>query len=106
MPREIKRPSINELAQYVLEDAGQTDTTNVKRRFWAPSRPVIHLAVAAAVVGQIRARAGAAVAFESLLVNRAHIEAVVRRAEELGAHIAGNPKFPVKAEQLIRFRLG
>ena len=106
LPREIKRLSINELAQYVLEDAGQKDTTNVQRRFWAPSRPVIHLAAAAAVVHQMRIRAGQLVAFESLLINRAHIEAVVRLAEELEGLIAGNPKFPVRAEQLIQFRLG
>ncbi len=106
LPREIKRLSINELAQYVLEDAGQKDTTNVQRRFWAPSRPVIHLAAAAAIVHQIRTKAGQLVALESLLINRAHIQAVVRLAEELERLIARNPKFPVKAEQLIQFRLG
>ena len=89
----------------MLEDAGQKDTTNVQRRFWAPSRPVIHLAAAAAVVHQLR-KGGQLVAFESLLINRAHIEAVVRLAEELEGLIAGNPKFPVRAEQLIQFRLG
>ncbi len=106
LPREIKRASLNQLAEFVLEDAGQEDPNNVERRFWAPSRPVIHLAAASLIVQQIRSRAGELVAFESFLINRVHIEAVVSLAEELEALIASIPEFPVKAEQLIPFRLG
>ena len=44
LPKEIRRLSVNQLALYVLEDAGQTEPGNVERRVWAPSRPVIHIA--------------------------------------------------------------
>jgi hypothetical protein len=40
------------MAAYVAEDAGQADPANVLKRYWKPSRSVIHLAAAAAIVGQ------------------------------------------------------
>jgi hypothetical protein len=98
--------SLNALTEDVLEDAGQKDTTNVQRRFWAPSRPVIHLAAAAAFVGQIRSRAGYPLSLESLLTDRFLIETVVEKARRIEAIIAGNPKFPVRYEQLTQIRLG
>jgi hypothetical protein len=105
LPREIKRFSVNALAEYVLKDAGQTDSTNVERRFWAKSRPVIHLAAAAAIVGQLLAKTGHPVSLESFLFNRFLIETVVEEAHRLETVIASNSKFPVKFEQLTQFRL-
>lgn len=42
---------------------------------------------------------------ESFLINRAFVEEVVRLAEELEALIAKDKKFPVRTDQLVRFRL-
>ena len=53
-----------------------------------------------------RANGGVASTPESLLFHRWLIEAVARLAEEFKALIAKDPKFPVRPEQLIRFRLG
>jgi DNA modification methylase len=47
LPSAIKRLSVNQMAEFVLDDIGHADSNNVKRRVWAPSRPVIHLAAAA-----------------------------------------------------------
>ncbi|MGC2223474.1 MAG: hypothetical protein WA624_14510, partial [Methylocella sp.] len=52
LPSAIKRLSVNQMAEFVLDDIGHTDPNNVKRRVWAPSRPVIHLAAAATMIGQ------------------------------------------------------
>ena len=106
LPKDIQRPSINQLAQYVLEDAGQTEPTNVERRMWAPSRPVIHIAAAAAMAGQELSKRGEPFGLESFLLDQAFIEKVARLAEELETLVAQVPKFPVRPEQLIRFRLG
>jgi hypothetical protein len=105
LPTGIKRLSLNELSEFVLEDAGQADANNVETRIWRPSRPVIHLAAAAVIAASQRSNAAKEVALELFLVNRPHIEQVVRIAVELEALIASDPKFPVKADQLIRFRL-
>jgi hypothetical protein len=50
LPSAIKRLSVNQMAEFVLDDAGQSDVSNTKHRFWAPSRSVIHLAAAATTV--------------------------------------------------------
>ena len=104
LPRQIERLSVNQMAEYVLEDAGLADPENVESRFWRPSRPVIHLA-AAAFIGQQMKKAGEPFSQETFLLNRELIECVLRKAEELETLIANDPKFPVKPDQLIRFRI-
>jgi hypothetical protein len=103
LPKGIQRLSVNQMAEFVLDEAEQVDVSNVKRRFWAPSRPVIHLA---AIAGQKLSKGGELVGLERFLINRAFVEEVVRMGEELEALVAKDPKFPAKPDQLIRFRLG
>ena len=105
LPRLIKRLSLNQMAEYVLEDAGLADAENVESRYWRPSRPVIHLATAAALIGQQLEKAGVPFSQETFLLNRELTECVLRKAEELETLIANDPKFPVKPDQLIRFRI-
>ena len=105
LPKGIKRLSVNQMAEFVLDDAGQSDSGNVERRFWAPSRPVIHLAAAAAIVEQQVRKDGNELALESLLADRGLIKAIVKMAAELEKIAAADPKFPVKAEKLIRVHL-
>ena len=69
------------------------------------SRPVIHFAAAAAFIGQQLEKAGVPFSLETFLVSREFIECVLRKAEELEAFIANDPKFPVKVDQLIRLRV-
>jgi len=82
-PKQIERLSINQMAEFVLDDAGQADASNVERRIWAPSRPVVHLAAAAVIVGQQIRKNGYNLGLESLLADRALIEAIVKLAEVL-----------------------
>jgi hypothetical protein len=105
-PKQIRRRSINQMAEFVLDDSGQAESGNVERRIWAPSRPVIHLAVAAAIIGQKLLKSGHKVAFDRLLADRTLIEEIAMLAEVLEMLVATDPKFPIKADQLIRFRLG
>jgi hypothetical protein len=106
LPKEIQRLSLNQMAEFVLDDAGQAETGNLEQRIWARSRPVIHLAAAAAIAGQQLRKNGYPLSLETLLFHRWLTEAIARLAEELEALIAKDPKFPVRPEQLIRFRLG
>jgi hypothetical protein len=102
LPDGIKRLSINQMAAFVLDDAGQVDAENVEKRVWRPSKPVIHLATAAALVGQELQKAGVPLLLESFLFQEALIEAVLLTAELLKELISKDPEFPVKAEQLIQ----
>jgi len=106
LPKGLKRLSLNEMAAYVSEDAGQADTTNVLNRIWRPSRPVIHLAAAAARIGQRLHQLGQPTRLESFLFSRELVEKVVTDAERLRGLIAKDPEFPVKVDQLVQFRLG
>jgi hypothetical protein len=105
LPNGIKRLSVNQMAGLVLKDAGQSEPTNVERRYWAPSRPVIHLAAAAAIIGPQLQKAGKSIFLETFLFHRAFIECVMQLAEELEALAGKDPKFPIKADQLIRCRI-
>ena len=82
------------------------DSTNVEHRYWASSRPVIHLAAPIAIVGQWVKEAGQVVGLESFLFQQVLIDLVLRHAEELKSLIAQDPTFLVNAEQLIPFRVG
>lgn len=104
LPKGIQRLSVNQMAEFVRKDARQKETDSVKSRFWSPSRPVVHLAAAAAILGQGLQKAGQPIALETFLFHRAFIEGVVQQATELQALAAKDPKFPVKAERLVRFR--
>ena len=77
LPKEIQRLSLNQVAELVLDDAGQAETGNLEARVWALSRPVIHLAAAAAIVGQQLRKSGHQLALETLLFDRWAVESVV-----------------------------
>jgi hypothetical protein len=102
LPSAIKRLSVNQMAEFVLDDIGQADANNVKQRVWTPSRPVIHLAAAAAIIGQELRRKGIQTGLEYLLLCRELIEAIILRAKLLEDLIVKDPEFPVEAEKLIR----
>ncbi len=105
LPKDIKRWSLNEMAAFVLGDAGQSDAGNVEQRYWTPSRPVIHLAASTAVTGQELKKAGVQLSFELLLVCRELLEAIVQRAQAYEELIARDQTFPVKADDLIKVRM-
>ncbi|MDR3531767.1 MAG: hypothetical protein P4L90_14600 [Rhodopila sp.] len=102
LPASIERPSLNQLAKFVLQDARKSDEANVLKRCWRPSRRVIHLCGAAAIIGQERCRAGLANALQVFLVNEKFVREVVRLGDVLRARAARDPKFPVPAAELIR----
>jgi hypothetical protein len=99
--RTHARLSINQMAEFVLDDAGQNDVSNTKSRFWAPSRSVIHLAAAAATVGQELSKEQA-LGMDDILGRRELIEAIVRRAELYEGLIEKERKIPVEIEGLIK----
>jgi hypothetical protein len=106
LPPEVKRLSVNEMTLFLLEETGQRDPNNAERRIWIPSKPVIHIAAALVVVGQEFERQGIKLSLEALLLSRELIEAIIQRAAVFEDLITKAPKFPAKAEDLVRVRLG
>ena len=78
LPSDVTILSINRIAAFVLDDAEQSDVSNVKTRYWAPSRSVIHLAVVALIVAQEFKRKQAPLSFDDLLLRRDLIERIVQ----------------------------
>ena len=105
LPKEIKRLSINEMANYVLADAELKDPEYLEKHIWRPSRPVIHLATAAAIIGQESQGAGQGIQLESYLSRSDLIKDLFLRAEVLALIAERDAHFPVEADQLIRIRL-
>jgi len=105
LPPGVKRLSLNEMAAFVLDDAGVSDPNNVERRIWRPSAPVIHLATAMAVVGQELRRGGTRTSFELLLLSSDLVTEIIRRAQLFADLIDKSPRFPVKADKLVRVGL-
>jgi hypothetical protein len=102
LPPEIKRLSLNQMAEFVQDEAGQADASNVEQRIWRPSRPVIHFAAAAFSVGRNAERANRAISTASFLIDRAFLLEVFTAAEALAGLIEDDPTFPVDVQTLIR----
>jgi hypothetical protein len=105
LPPPIKRLSLNQLSAFVLDDAGMSDPSNVERRIWRPSARVIHLAAAMAVVGQEQMKSGVQTSLELFLRSADFVRAIIQRAQLFADLIDKAPKFPVKAERLIRLAI-
>jgi hypothetical protein len=106
MPRGMTRLSLNQLCEFVLADVGQQDPGNVETRIWRPSRPVIHLATAIAVVmDELERRTGTKIDYRHLLTERVIIEDIVRHAAAYEPLIAACPQLRISADELVRVRL-
>jgi len=66
---------------------------------------VIHLAAAAAVVGQELQKRKPRTGLEDFLTEQGLIQEVIRRGQLFADLIAADPKFPVKASKLVKVSL-
>jgi hypothetical protein len=105
IPAGIRRLSINEMAQLVLEDAGYTEPENVESRIWRPSLPVIHLASALQLLLDRAEAQCVRIGLEAMLLVREIIELLVRAAEYHESVIKQSRYLRLDLENMIRFRL-
>lgn len=107
LPKGIKRLSVNQMAELVLENAGQSDPENVETRIWRASLPVIHLAAACQTLMQQSEReVGRAIHLGYLMTDRKVIEHVVRTAEEFRLLLAKSTRLrPIDPKLQVRIRL-
>lgn len=106
LPASAKRLSINQMAEIVIADTGQSDAENVETRIWRPSLPVIHLAAATAVLIDFAEKNGArALSVGDLICNRPAIEHIILQAELYEALLAKSQKLKIDPNKLIKVRL-
>jgi hypothetical protein len=104
LPAGVKRLSINQLAELVL-DTRFTDPENVETRIWRQSLPVIHLASAIQVYLTLREADTPRIGLETLLLNRAMIESVLLGAAYHEILMAQSRHLRFDPEKMIKIRL-
>ena len=104
LPAGVKRLSINQLAELVL-DTRFTDPENVETRIWRQSLPVIHLASAIQVYLTLSEADARPIGLETLLLNREVIELIIQGAEYHETLLAQSRHLRFDPERLIRIRL-
>jgi hypothetical protein len=105
LPPTVKRLSINQLAELVLDDTRFTDPHNVETRIWRPSRPVVHLASAIQVYLTLTEAGNPLIGLETLLLNRAMIESVIQGAAYNETLMAQSRHLRFDPEKMIKIRL-
>jgi hypothetical protein len=105
LPAGMKRLSINQLAELVLDDSQFTDPDNVGTRIWRPSLPVIHLCSAVQIfLSQLEPEIGPVV-LEALLLDRNAIELVIRTGEYHETVLAQSRHLRIDPDKVIRIRI-
>jgi hypothetical protein len=105
LPPTVKRLSINQLAELVLDDTRFTDPHNVETRIWRPSLPVVHLASAIQVYLTLTEAGNPLIGLEMLLLNRAMIESVIQGAAYHETLMAQSRHLRFDPEKMIKIRL-
>ncbi len=93
--------SLNKMAERVIDDTGESDTSNIKKRVWRPSRPVIHIAAAVAIAVDQGAAAERVISVIELLDDPAVIKWVVEVAAQFAEIITSTPRFRISSDQLV-----
>ena len=101
----VRRLSIKQMAELVLEDSGYTEPENVETRIWRPSLPVIHLCSAIQIMLQLAEPQTGPIGLEALLLSRQVIEWVVRAAEYHESLVVQSPRLRVDPDNMVKFRL-
>ena len=105
LPPGVERLSVNQLAAHAVEGRRLADETNFKSRVWRPSRKVIHLCTAWAVLAQPHFEEhGTALDPVEALLRPSFLELMLLRAEGMEPLVESS-RLNIKADDLIRFRL-
>ena len=102
LPPCMRRHSLNELTNLVLDQSGESDPENVEKRTWRRSLPVISLATAYQVVMRYSDAGG--IPFSSDLQDLGTHRRVVKVAEIHEQVVLSDRRFGIAPDKLIRFR--
>nr|WP_295671692.1 hypothetical protein [Sphingomonas sp.] len=100
LPDKMERLSLNQLCLLVLHESGQSEPENVEKRTWRPSLPIIHLASAFSLMGEMSDVSEIIYDFQDLDQHREIVASALKHEEMV---LADN-RFGVKPENLIRLR--
>jgi hypothetical protein len=105
LPSDVKRISLNQLSEFAMGLANQSNPENFKTRVWRPSRPVLHLAAAVAVATSDRERIGQTeTRYGNLFADQDFVAEVLTNTIEYELLIKNN-KLPIKGDKLVSIQL-
>jgi hypothetical protein len=93
------------MAERVIDDTGELDVSNVKTRVWRASRPVLHIASAAAVAVDQGAAAGRTISIADLFDDAAVIRWVVEVSGRFAEIITSTPRLRIASDRLVMLAL-
>lgn len=105
LPPEMARLSLNELSKLVLPQSGESNPDNLEKRAWRASLPVCHIAAALQVLMRASADSPEIDAIGYPLCDGDLHRSVIEFAQFHEDMVLKDPRFGVKAENLIRLRL-
>lgn len=105
LPKSVKNLSINAMASAVTFDIRESEPGNVKSRVWAPSKPVIHIATAVALVAETLRMHGAIQRDAEVYQYPEHLSFVVEVSEMLAAILPTIGNFRIDPRRLIRLTI-
>ena len=105
LPPGIKRLSLNQMSEMVLDDLGMDEAGNVETRVWRQSIPVIHLATAVAVVmDQFETSHEIQISIGDFLTKPGLVRDVLNLAEQYAELIYKIKRPRIPADKLIHIR--
>jgi hypothetical protein len=105
LPKSVKRLSLNQMAELVMDDVAMADTVNVTERVWRQSKPVIHLCAALTVTRQEALAAGAPMeSLTTAFADKAFLQRVLGRAMVFEGFLPLS-RLRIAPETLLRFHL-
>ena len=105
LPKGVERVSVNQLASHALDGRGMADEANLKSRLWRPSRSVIHLCTAWAMLAQQHFKEhGAELDPMEAMLRPGFLALMLLHAERMET-LVERSRLNIKADDLIKFRL-
>lgn len=103
LPKNVKRMSIKQLSELLIEETGYMEIENIETRIWRASLPVIHLAAATAVIFDQLEKSGLAQpSIGHFLTNPLLAQHVVETSNLYADMLVRSTKLSIKPEKLIR----
>ena len=105
LPGEMKRLSINQMAEHLQSELGVADAGNLESRVWRPSLPVIHLCAAWATCAQEHFKThGERPVLDPVMRDPEFLSRLLHRAM-LYEPLLERSRLKIPPDSLIRFRL-
>jgi hypothetical protein len=105
LPKPMTRLSLNQLAEFFLEFSKEVEPTNVIKRAWTASKPVVHLAAAFEIYKRMARDRGLPGMLPDVQFIPGALEEILAIAADHVRQVTTNPTINIRPDALIQFAL-